>query len=169
MMKYRVLLIVVLFPCLLFAATESLQTSGQTVVGEDAPWLSGWTLVDEVFNTQKVFNDESINRVALVFWASWCAPCKKGIKELNKHSAEFNEHGIKVVLVNSAESEEAVREYCGENGQLFTVVLDPYSKNRETYMPSPLPKTVLIGRDGKVEAIFGKEDTDYVQRIINGK
>jgi thiol-disulfide isomerase/thioredoxin len=166
--KYLILLL--LFAAVTaFAATESLQTSGQTVVGEAAPWLSGWTLVDDVFNTQKVFNDESINRVALVFWASWCAPCKKGIKELNKHSAEFNEHGIKVVLVNSAESEEAVREYCGENGQLFTVVLDPYSKNRETYMPSPLPKTVLIGRDGKVEAIFGKEDTDYVQRIINGK
>ncbi|MCP4143902.1 MAG: redoxin domain-containing protein [bacterium] len=166
--KYLILLL--LFASITaFATTESLQSSGETAVGEAAPWLSGWTLADEVFNTQKVFKDESINRVALVFWASWCAPCKKGIKELNKHSAEFNEHGIKVVLVNSAESEEVVREYCGENGPLFTVVLDPYSKNRETYMPSPLPKTVLIGRDGKVEAIFGKEDTDYVQRIINGK
>ena len=169
MMKYRVLLIVVLFPCLLFAATESLQSSGEATVGEAAPWLSGWTLADEVFNTKKVFKDESINRVALVFWASRCAPCKKGIRDLNKHSAEFNNHGIKVVLVNSAESGETIREFFGEKGPLFTVVLDPYSKNRETYMPSPLPKTVLIGRDGNVEAIFGKEDTDYVQRIIDGK
>jgi len=164
-----VLLIVVLFASSLFAATESHQSSGEATVGEAAPWLSGWTLVDEVFNTQKVFKDESVNRVALVFWASWCAPCKKGVKELNKHCAELNELGIKVVLVNSAESEETVREFFGENGPLFTVVLDPYSTNRETYMPSPLPKTVLIGRDGKVEAIFGKEDTDYIQRIIDGK
>lgn len=168
-MKYRVLLIVVLFPCLLFAATESLQSSGEAIVGEDAPWLSGWTLAEEVFNNQKVFKDESVNRVALVFWASWCAPCKKGIIELNNHCDELKELGIKVVLVNSAESEEAVRKFFGENGSPFTVVLDPYSKNRDTYMPSPLPKTVLIGRDGIVEAIFGKEDSDYVQRIIDGK
>jgi thiol-disulfide isomerase/thioredoxin len=167
----RLLLFLVLISSVtsLSAATESFPTSGQTVVGEDAPWLSGWTLSDEVFNTKKVFADESINRVALVFWASWCAPCKKGIIELNEHALELIDKGIKVVLVNSAEPEETVREFFYKKDRPFTVVLDPYSKNRETYMPSPLPKTILIGRDGKVEAIFGKEDTDYIQRIFDGK
>jgi len=168
-MAKKHLILLMLFASSLFAATESDLTSGQAVVGQDAPWISGWTLNDEVFNTAKAFNDSTVNRVALVFWASWCASCVKGMEELNKHALELTDKGIKVVLVNSAEPEETVREFFTDRDNPFTVVLDPYSKNRETYMPSPLPKTFLIGRDGKVEAIFGKEDTDYIQRIIDGK
>lgn len=155
------------------ASTESLSFSGSAIVGEPAPWLSGWTLEDKVFNINKPFEDESVDRLVLVFWATWCKPCRKGIAQLTANQPELEEAGIRIVLINLGEKEDKVREYLEDNPQPYTVVLDPFEKSVDTYLDihgtATLPKTVLIRPDGVVEAIFGSEDEDYVQRIIDGK
>jgi thiol-disulfide isomerase/thioredoxin len=174
-MKCSILIIMILFlhTSNLQATTESLPWAGEAVVGEPAPWFSGWTLDNEVFNINKPFQDESVKRLVLVFWATWCKPCKHGLDLLTENQISLLEAGIYIVLVNLGETEERVYEYIGENPQPYPIVLDPFEKSVDAYMDingtASLPKTALIGPDGKIVAIFGAEDEDYIQRIIDGE
>lgn len=155
------------------ADTVSLLQSGEAVVGEPAPWFSGWTLDNDVFNISKPFLDESVERLVLVFWATWCKPCKHGLDLLTENQIPLEEAGIYIVLVNLGETEERVRDYIGESPKPYPVVLDPFEKSVDAYLDvngtASLPKTALISPDGKIVAIFGAEDDDYIQRIIYGE
>ncbi|MBN1164517.1 MAG: TlpA family protein disulfide reductase [Candidatus Krumholzibacteriota bacterium] len=154
--------------------TESLIACGQANVGEKAPWLSGWTLNEKVFNIQKPFRDDKVERLALVFWASWCVPCRQGMSILSDARDRLEKQGVAVILVNYGEDEKKVKDYISQTAYPFPVVLDPSGRNAKYYLVNRegkvlLPKTVLIGRDGSVEAILGKEGDDYLERILAGK
>ena len=158
------------------ARTESLARSGKAVVGEKAPWLSGWTLKNEVFNIRKPFDDPAVKRLSIVFFATWCKPCREGFeKKLVPAASRLEKAGVFVVVVDVAEKEEKVRTWVRKRKLPFPVVLDPYGNSRKTYLrngeqaESKIPLTVLIGRDGNIEAIFRAEGRDYIERIIAGK
>jgi len=151
--------------------TEALTTSGQAVVGEKAPFLSGWTLDGHVFNIEKPFCDPKVRSVALVFWATWCLPCREGIERLNVAAVRLREAGVSVVLVNYGESEETVRNFFGGRDCAFPIVLDRFKISEAYYIMSDrsggsLPRTVLICSDGIVAAIYGAEGRDYVDNVI---
>ena len=154
--------------------TVALSQSGKARAGEPAPWLAGWTLANETFNLSKAFKDPSVARVALVFFATWCAPCKAGILKLTAASKDLQAAGVRLVLVNFQDKTEDVRRYLEGNGLAAEVLLDPFGRTRDVFLdPSgdkvELPRTVLVGRDGKVQAIFGEEGDDYVDRVRAGK
>ncbi len=155
------------------ALTESLVSSGSATVGAAAPWLAGWTLGDQVWNLRKAFADTSTDRVALVFFATWCAPCKQGVMQLTDRAADLKAGGVSVVLVDYQEDAARVRGFLGDN-PAFPVVLDRFGASEQSYLrtndeQARLPRTVLIGRDMKVEAIFGSEGGDYVDRLLSGR
>jgi thiol-disulfide isomerase/thioredoxin len=155
-------------------ATESLDRSGDAAVSRPAPWLAGWTLDDQVWNLTKAFADTTSRRVALVFFATWCAPCRQGIERLSARADELRAAGVRVVLVDYQEEAEKVRRFVGA-APSFPVVLDRFGVAEKSYLrtgdePVRLPRTVLIGReDNVVEAIFGSEGEDYVDRILAGR
>ena len=161
-----------LFPSLSFAKDSQLmQKSGEAVVGQPAPWLSGWTLDDQVFNLKKAFEDPAVTRVAFVFWATWCAPCKEGMKRLCSAKARLEAAGLSVVLINVEEQADAVKNYLRKTPLTFPVVLDPYGRAKTPYLDDgngslSLPRTVIVGRDGKVIRIIGSEGDDYIEQII---
>jgi len=155
------------------SATESLDRSGASVVGQAAPWLAGWTLDDQVWNLRKAFADTSTQRVALVFFATWCAPCKQGIAQLSARAADLKADGVSIILVDYQEDAVKVRKFLGDQST-FPVMLDRFGAAQQSYLSTNgdqvrLPRTVLIGRDMKVQAIFGSEGGDYVDRILAGR
>ena len=155
------------------AVTESLAVSGAAVAGQAAPWLAGWTLEDQVWNLRKAFADTSTQTVALVFFATWCAPCKQGVAQLTARAVDLKAGGVAVVLVDFQEDAAKVRSFVGDK-PVFPVVLDRFGAAETTYLRSGddqvrLPRTVLIGKDLKVLAIFGSEGADYVDRILAGR
>jgi thiol-disulfide isomerase/thioredoxin len=127
-----------------------------------------------VFNLAKAFQDPATRRVALVFFATWCAPCKAGIQTLKAEAQRLRAAGVQVVLVDYQDRPEQVRQYLNGAACPFPVVLDPFGKTKGSYLePSGdrvvLPRTVLVGRDLAVEAIFSEEGDDYVDRIVAGR
>jgi len=124
-----------------------------------------------VFNIRKPFRNPEVRCVALVFWATWCAPCKEGIEKLRAAADRLKSAGVHVVLVNFGESESEVRSYFEGQDSGFPVVLDRFMNSQSTYIMSnktggALPRTVLLDRDSKVVAIFGAEGKDYVDRVV---
>ena len=154
-------------------STDSLASSGAAKVDAAAPWLAGWTLEDQVWNLRKAFADTSTDRVALVFFATWCAPCKQGVMQLTARAADLKAAGVSVVLVDYQEDAAKVRGFLGDK-PAFPVVLDRFGASEQSYLRTNgdqvrLPRTVLIGRDMKVQAIFGSEGGDYVDRLLSGR
>ncbi|MBK8015295.1 MAG: redoxin family protein [Betaproteobacteria bacterium] len=153
--------------------TESLTASGQARVGAPAPWLAGWTLDDKVWNLRKAFADTMTDRVALVFFATWCAPCREGIRQLAARAADLRAARVSVVLVNYQEDAPRVRGFL-DGPPAFPVVVDRFGACETAYLRSGddqvrLPRTVVVGRDLAVRAIYGAEGPDYVDRIIGGR
>jgi len=153
--------------------TESLQISGQAFVGEKAPWLSGWTMSGDVFNIDMPFKDKSTKRLVLVFWTTWCIPCRRGMSMIEGAADTLNKSGSVVVMVNFGEGREMIRKYLKKYSVSFPVVLDRYKRTEKTYLSDvknnkvSLPKTVIIDPDRKVKAIFGREGDDYIERILS--
>jgi thiol-disulfide isomerase/thioredoxin len=153
--------------------TEMLRSAGEALVGEEAPWLSGWTLDGDVWNLARAIADTTSDRVAIAFFATWCAPCRHGIGLLRDRADDLERNRIRVVLFNVAEEAEKARAFVGGTPP-FPVVLDRYGNCKKPYLRTTgesvmLPQTVVVGRDGRVQMIIGREGADYVDRIIAGR
>ncbi len=94
---------------------------------------------------------EQRGQVVMVnFWASWCAPCRIEMPQLNKLYDKYRGSGFVLLGVNV---DDDVRNGVGTAskwGVKFPVLLDAEKKVSRLYDLSSMPSTVLIDRDGKV-------------------
>jgi peroxiredoxin len=162
------------FPPRFLEVTESQPQCGEAVVGELAPWLAGWTLDEEEFNVRKPFEDPRFQRLALVFFADWCIQCRVGISQLAAQANRIDSNGVYVALVSVRDAPKRARRFLRGLEIPFPIVLDPAGESEKTYLGAKngkyfLPRTAIISREGHVEAIFGREGDDFVDRVIAGK
>jgi thiol-disulfide isomerase/thioredoxin len=91
-------------------------------------------------------------RAVLVdFWATWCAPCKKAMPELEELHREYGPRGLTVVGVSIDEDAEALEKYLRKKPMSYPVVHD--SKEDPVwwaYSVAAIPAMVLIDRDGRI-------------------
>lgn len=111
--------------------------------------------------------------VFLHFWASWCGPCREEMPSIQKLAEAFNDHGLRVVLINTAEDEDTIFSFLGEIGMELNSLMDRDGLVTEKFKPRGLPTTILIDREGKVQyqAIGGREwhkplYTDFLRQLI---
>jgi thiol-disulfide isomerase/thioredoxin len=117
-------------------------------VGQVAPTFSGIALdgssVDLKHYQGKV--------VFMNFWAIWCGGCVAEIPELNKLSRSFKDKGITFIAFTEDQT-ATVKGYLDKKPFYFTQLANmPNTKNE--YGARPIPRSVLIGKDGKIAAIF---------------
>ena len=60
--------------------------------------------------------------VFLHFWASWCGPCREEMPSIQKLVEAFNDRGLRVVLINTAEDEDTIFSFLGEIGMELTLI-----------------------------------------------
>ncbi len=94
------------------------------------------------------------NKVTLVsFWATWCVPCKKEIKNIIlklpewKKEADFN---YMTISIDEAKAEGLVRTYALSQGWSFPYYIDPNSDLKRSMNFQSVPYTVIIDKNGKV-------------------
>jgi len=136
----------------------------------------GWFAAREMGGANKPFTRThleklaaSSERVALVYFATWCVPCRAGIKMLVKSKAELDKRGIKVVLVNAGERDEAlIKKMIASLGAgVFPVVIDPYKRLSEGIglvregAAIALPMTLVVDKAGKPVFMVGEEGNDW--------
>jgi len=89
--------------------------------------------------------------VIINFWATWCAPCRVEMPELQRL---HDEQGIPILAVNRAESERDVRRWVDEFGLSFDVLLDPDEAVAEAYWLRDVPSTYIISAYGTITQIY---------------
>jgi peroxiredoxin len=105
--------------------------------------------------------------VMLNFWATWCAPCRQEMPQLNRLYEKYRASGFVLFGVNV---DEDVRNAAGTSSRLglqFPVLLDTDKKVSRLYDLSTMPSTVLIDRDGRVRYIHLGYKGGYEQTYEN--
>ena len=94
--------------------------------------------------------DETV--LVINHWATWCAPCRIEIPELNELARSSNPQALRVLGFSEdfSRSEELLRDIA-EMGIEFAVVQNNPADTWGYQAPSVLPTTVIIARGGEVK------------------
>lgn len=85
----------------------------------------------------------------LVFWASWCGPCRREAEEIRGIVDSYGSR-VQVVSVNSGEDPTKVRLTAREWGLTWPVGLDPRGSVSRTFEVDALPLVLVLDADGLV-------------------
>ena len=91
-------------------------------------------------------------KVVLVnLWATWCAPCRKEMPDLNELQAELGSDDFEVVAVSlDRGSDAAPKEFLNEIGvKELAFYHDPSAKLGAKLKTIGMPATLLLDRDGR--------------------
>lgn len=92
--------------------------------------------------------------VIINFWATWCAPCRIEMPELEAAYQDYQEDGLVILALDQQEPAEDVALFFEELGLSFTAVLDNEGTVSELYgVANILPTTFFINGAGEVTAI----------------
>jgi len=89
--------------------------------------------------------------VLVNFWATWCAPCRKEMPDLNALHAEFKDKGL-VILAISDEDPAKVQPFIAEHKYSYPILLDPGDKVTRLMVVEGIPRSFVYDREGKLAA-----------------
>jgi peroxiredoxin len=108
--------------------------------------------------------------VVLNFWASWCAPCRAEMPDLQAVYSELRDKGLMVVGVNQGESLEKVTAFSREFGLSFPIMLDESQSIARKYGVRSYPTTFILDGEGVIQEVIvgGPLTRTQVRRRVEG-
>jgi len=123
------------------------------------PVAVGDTALDFTLNnldgTAVTLSDHLGQPIVINFWASWCAPCRIEMPELQALHDRYAADGLVILALNQRESADvAANFFIDEMGLTFTnPLLDSESEVATKYGLRNLPTTLFIDAEGQVTVI----------------
>jgi cytochrome c biogenesis protein CcmG, thiol:disulfide interchange protein DsbE len=111
--------------------------------------------------------------VLLNIWATWCAPCREEMPELQVLHERYAERGLRILGVSIDErgSEDPIRYFIDDYGLSFTVLHDPAEAVSRQFRTNGVPETFLIDTHGRIAhrwiGRFEPLSDDAVRRVEN--
>ncbi len=114
------------------------------------------TQIKDVNSGKKLPFNETVEKgkvTVISFWATWCVPCKKEIKNISlklpewKKEADFN---YMTISIDEPRAEGLVRTYALSQGWSFPFYLDANSDLKRSLSFQNVPYTMIIDKNGKV-------------------
>ncbi|ARN56491.1 TlpA disulfide reductase family protein [Sedimentisphaera salicampi] len=106
--------------------------------------------------------------VLVVFWATWCPPCREEIPELKKLRNKYSSDELEIIAI-SFENEKTVKDFAQEKGINYTV-----AASSQNELPSPFkdirayPTIMFIDKEGKFKAVVeGGIGLDTMEKVIS--
>ena len=93
--------------------------------------------------------------VILDFWATWCAPCREEMPELQKFYKKYNAKGLEIVGISVDKGPEGIKDFINKLKVTFPVVHDEGHKVADKYSPPRMPSSYIIDRKGVVRYVHG--------------
>ncbi len=130
-------------------------------VGEVAPDFE----TEDLFGNPVRLSQFRGQPVWLMFWGSWCPPCRAEFPDIQAAYAQLEPNGLRMLGVSLREAPIDAAAYAGANGATFLVLSDP--DERDTGPAYPIfnfPTHIFIDRDGVIRSIV-LEDMDTEQAV----
>ncbi len=114
------------------------------------------TQIKDVNSAKKMPFNQVIEKgkvTVISFWATWCVPCKKEIKNISlklpewKKEADFN---FITISIDEARAEGLVRTYAISQGWTFPYYIDPNSDLKRSLSFQSVPYMIIVDKNGKV-------------------
>ncbi|MCA9864409.1 MAG: TlpA family protein disulfide reductase [Thermomicrobiales bacterium] len=130
-------------------------------VGEPAPDFT----TEDVFGNPVSLSQFRGQPVWLMFWGSWCPPCRAEFPDIQAAYAKLEPEGLRMLGVSLRESPVDAAAYAGRNGATFLVLSDPDETDTGAAYPIfNFPTHIFIDSDGIVRSVI-LEDMDEEQAI----
>lgn len=88
----------------------------------------------------------------LDFWATWCSPCKDGIKRMKPLKEEYKGKDIEFIYISGPSSPQDTYDLMIPDikGQHYRLDKDTYNYLSSRFKISGIPRYMLVGKDGKL-------------------
>jgi peroxiredoxin len=95
---------------------------------------------------------EYLGRPLLInFWATWCAPCRKEMVDLDSLHRQLGPRGLQLLAISVDADRNLLREYLRQKGFGFRVLVDGDQQwSAPALRIQGFPTTYLIGNDGLI-------------------
>lgn len=133
--------------------------------GDPAPEL----VLEDLDGQMVQLSDYRGRPVLINFWASWCAPCREEMPELQKVFAAQGDDGLMILAVNTTFQDriadvERMRE---DLGLTFPILLDRDGKAAAVYRASAWPTSVFVDRQGRIHLVqIGPMTRRFVESVL---
>ena len=117
-------------------------------VGDKVPAFQASTLDGEEFDGADLVGSPYM----LNIWATWCAPCRHEMPELQELHETYSEQGFQVVgvSVDDRGSRETIKEFLKDVGVTFPIYHDPSWEIQDLYGLLGLPGSFLMDAEGRL-------------------
>lgn len=169
---FRTVILSILVVAIIYALVSNINKDKEIYeVGDKAPdfTLQQVNKNNEIETVQ--LSDYEGKGIMLNFWATFCKPCEKEMPYMQKLYPEYKERGIEIIAVSLDATELVVEQFIDRYDLTFPIPHDKTGEIRDLYKIGPLPSTVFINSEGKIErTIIGAQSLErleeYLQEII---
>ena len=85
----------------------------------------------------------------LVFWASWCGPCRKEIPHLNELRQSYGDR-INILGINMGEPVPTAHRAAASLGMRYPSLVDPRSELATRYAVHSIPLVLILDETGRI-------------------
>ena len=95
------------------------------------------------------------------FWATYCVPCRKEMKHLNRISETYADQNVQVIGISIDDSRTVGRVKSMVKSQKleYTILLDTEQKLYKNFNTTAMPFSILVDANGKVLKTWTKVKT----------
>ena len=103
--------------------------------------------------------------VLLIFWATWCPPCREELSHLQEGVIDLFGDKITVLPISRGEKRETVEGFLDKMGYTFPVGLDGDQSIYKKYASNYIPRCFVINAKGVVEYAGVGYDEEIAKKV----
>jgi peroxiredoxin len=131
-------------------------------VGDVAPDFE----TSDVFGNRVKLSDFRGHPVWLMFWGSWCPPCRAEFPDIVAAYKKLAPEGVRLLAVSLREPAVTAASYAADNKATFLVLSDPDETDTGAVYPiMNFPTHIFIDKDGVIRGI-SLEDLSEDQAVV---